>query len=78
MELQLQLQTVFVEELGIPAERVNDELRYGETLEWDSIAHMALVAAIEVSFDIMIEAEDVIDMSSFAAAKRIVTKYRQG
>ena len=36
---------------------------------------MALVAAIEEGFDIMIDAEDVIDMSSFAKAKEIVAKY---
>ncbi len=76
--MEAQLQTVFAEELGIAPDLVNDELRYGETPEWDSVAHMALVAAIEARFDIMIDADDVIDMSSFAAAKRIVDKYRQG
>ena len=36
---------------------------------------LALIAAIEERFDIMIDAEDVINMSSFAAAQAIVAKY---
>ena len=36
---------------------------------------MALVAEIEAAFDIMLETDDIIDMSSFAKAKEIVAKY---
>jgi acyl carrier protein len=36
---------------------------------------MALIAAIEEGFDIMLDAEDVINMSSFSKAKEIVTRY---
>ncbi len=36
---------------------------------------MALVAAIESAFDIMLDTDDVIDMSNFAKAREIVTKY---
>lgn len=73
--MEEKLRKVFAEELGLPAERVTDDLRYGEAPEWDSIAHMALVAAIETAFDIMIDADDVIDMSSFAHARRLVERH---
>lgn len=69
-----QLRTIFAESLGLPAAHVTDTLRYGEVPQWDSVAHMALVAAIEEGFDILLGAEDVIDMSSFAKAKEIVAK----
>ncbi|ACM92125.1 hypothetical protein NAMH_1601 [Nautilia profundicola AmH] len=36
---------------------------------------MTLVAAIEDEFDIMLDTDDIIDMSSFAKAKEIVAKY---
>jgi hypothetical protein len=36
---------------------------------------MRLVAEIESAFDIMLDTEDVIGMSSFGAAKEIVSKY---
>ena len=73
--MEEKLRQLFAEELGLPAERVTDDLRYGEAPEWDSIAHMALVAAIETAFDIMIDADEVIDMSSFAHARRLVERH---
>jgi len=69
------LQAAFVSAIGVP-ETVNfDTLAYGETSGWDSIAHMRLINEIESAFDIMIDTEDVIDMSSFGKAKEIVGKY---
>lgn len=73
--MENKLQNTFAESLGIPLEKIVDDLEYSKVPEWDSVAHMALVAAIEQTFGIMIDAEDVIDMSSFAKAKLIVAKY---
>ncbi len=39
---------------------------------------MALVAAIDDKFDIMLDTDDVIDMSSFGKAREILTKYGVG
>lgn len=36
---------------------------------------MALIAALEDEFDIMIDTDDVIDMSSFAKAREILAKH---
>ncbi|MFD1736772.1 acyl carrier protein [Bacillus salitolerans] len=69
------LRFIFAESLGISEDFVNDDLQYNSIPEWDSIAHMALVAEIDEQFDIMLDTEDVIDMSSFAEAKRILAKY---
>jgi len=71
------LKNIFSESLGISSDLIDDDLKYSEIPEWDSVAHMALIAAIESAFDIMIDAEHVIDMSSFAKAKQIVAKYLQ-
>jgi acyl carrier protein len=40
----------------------------------DSTAHMCLVMSIENRFDIMLEMQDVIDMSSFHKAQEILRK----
>lgn len=69
------LRVIFSESLNINSSDVVDGLRYSEIPQWDSVAHMALIAAIEEGFDIMLDAEDVINMSSFLKAKEIVTKY---
>lgn len=65
----------FVEALQIPPSRVEDTLGYNSIKEWDSVAHMTLVAALEESFDIMMDTDDIIDMSSVAKAKEILGKY---
>lgn len=75
MNTQDKLKEVFAESLAIKPDQVTNDLKYSEHPSWDSIAHMSLVAAIENAFDIMIDAEDVIDMSSFGKAIEIVEKY---
>lgn len=51
------------------------ELKYQSIPEWDSVGHMSLVAAIEDAFDIMIEMDDIIDLSSYQKGKEILKKY---
>lgn len=66
---------VFSEALNIELSRVTDELAYNSIKEWDSVAHMGLVAALEETYGIMIETDDVIDMSSVAKTREILAKY---
>lgn len=66
---------VFASALGISVDAVTDELQYNTIPEWDSIAHMQLVAALDNEYDIMLDTEDVIDMSSVAKAREILAKY---
>ena len=69
------LQQAFVTALGIDADAVTDELTYNTIPEWDSTAHMILVAELENVFDVMLDTDDIIDMSSVAQAKLILQKY---
>ena len=65
----------FSKVLGLPVERITDDLRYATIPEWDSIAHMSVIAALEDAFGIMIDMDDVIDMSSVGKAREIIAKY---
>jgi acyl carrier protein len=65
----------FAEALMIERTLINDDLKYNEIEEWDSVAHMSLISEIEDKFEIMLDTDDIIDMSSYAKAKEIVTKY---
>ena len=69
------LQSAFVTAIGVPPASEFDKLAYGQTTGWDSVAHMTLVNEIETAFDIMLDTDDVIDMSSFTKAKEILGKY---
>lgn len=52
-----------------------DDLAYRALTAWDSIGHMRLVAAIETAFDVMLDTDEVIDLSSFAQAAAIVGRH---
>lgn len=56
-----------------PADTVG--LKYQDISAWDSVGHMSLVAALEEAFDIMMDTEDIIDLSSFEKGKEILAKY---
>ena len=73
-ELQ-RLREAFRSALDLPADAPVDELRYQDNEKWDSLAHMSLVAAIEDEFSVMIDTDDVINMSSFGEAVKILGKY---
>lgn len=69
------LEEIFVESLSIELSQVTDELTYQSIKQWDSTAHMILIASIEDNFDILMDTDDIIDMSSVAKAKEIINKY---
>jgi acyl carrier protein len=70
------LRTAFAVGLGIDQASVTDTLEYNSIPEWDSVAHMALIAELENAFGIMLDTDDVIDMSSLAKAREILKKYQ--
>jgi acyl carrier protein len=75
MSNQEKLVEAFVNALNIDAGNVQDSLSYQGIPEWDSISHMILVSEIETIFDVSIDTDDVIDLSSVGKAKEILTKY---
>jgi acyl carrier protein len=50
-------------------------LKYQDIPAWDSVGHMSLVAALEEAFDIMMDTDDIIDLSSYDKGKEILAKY---
>lgn len=62
----------FCESLEVSKEQL-DGLEYQQITNWDSVGHMGLIAAIEDAFDIMMDTDDIIDLSSFEKGKEILT-----
>lgn len=69
------LKESFATALSLPVEKVTETLAYQSLPEWDSITHMVLISELESVFDISIETDDVIDMSSVGKAVEILSKY---
>ena len=55
--------------------RYFEELSYNEIPQWDSLAHMTLVAKIEEEFDVMLDTNEILDMSSVKMIKDILTNH---
>ena len=62
---------VFVESLQVSEDQLAT-LKYQGVELWDSVGHMTLVAALEDAFDIMMETDDIIDLSSYEKGKEIL------
>lgn len=62
----------FMEALEVGEDQV-EGLEYQSIKEWDSVGHMSLIAAIEDAFDIMMDTDDIIELSSFQKGIEILS-----
>lgn len=53
-------------------------LKYQDIEAWDSVGHMGLIAALEDAFDIMMDTDDIIDLSSYEKGMEILSKEEYG
>lgn len=65
---------LFCETLNVTEDQLLD-LKYQSVELWDSVGHMTLIAAIEDAFDIMMDTDDIIDLSSYEKGLEIMKKY---
>jgi acyl carrier protein len=48
------------------------KLKYQDITAWDSVGHMGLIAELEDTFGIMMDTDDIIDLSSFEKGLEIL------
>ena len=65
---------VFCSLFEVPRE-VAEKLSYQDVPGWDSVGHMALIAALEDEFTVELEVDDIIDFSSVDRGVEILAKY---
>jgi acyl carrier protein len=66
------LSNAFMAALGVQDPTEIEKAEYGVTAGWDSLAHMQLISEIESAFDVMLDTDEVISMSSYQRAKEIL------
>lgn len=66
---------VFIESFSIDENVLGDDLLYNTIPAWDSVGHMGMIAGIEDTFDIMMEIDDIIDLSSYKKGFELLAKY---
>lgn len=62
----------FMDAFGIDAETART-LEFQQIPAWDSVGHMGLIAQLEEQFGIMMEPDDIVDLSSFDKGKEMLT-----
>jgi len=76
MSNEQKYQDIFIKSLSIDANKFNENIKYNEIPEWDSIGHMTLMAGLEEGFNISMDTDDIVDFSSFKKGKEILRKYK--
>jgi acyl carrier protein len=65
----------FVHVFGAQADDLNDEYGKDTVQEWDSVHQLSLVAELEEAFDIMLDPEDIMELTSYKNGKELLKKY---
>ena len=76
MENKEKYKSIFINSLAIDGSKFNENIKYNEIPEWDSIGHMTLMSGLEEGFNISIETDDIVDFSSFKKGIEILEKYK--
>ena len=68
-------QDIFIKSLAIENKKFNENVKYNDIPEWDSIGHMTLMSGLEEGFNITMETDDIVDFSSFKKGIDILKKH---
>lgn len=76
MENGKKYNVIFMEVFSVGEESLNDEFKQENVENWNSIHQLNLVSYIEESFDVMLDTEDILGLTSYSKGKEIlVSKY---
>ncbi len=66
------LDQLIAETLKIAPAEVADDLAYGGLPAWDSLAHVSLMLQLEAEYDIEIDEDMMVELTSVAAIRNFV------
>lgn len=67
------LNQIFCEVYSVEESALNEEFVNTNVETWDSIHQLSMVAAIEEAYDLMMDAEDILEMTSYVNVKKLLT-----
>ena len=69
------LNNIFCEVFSVEASSLSEDFNNTTVEGWDSVHQLSLTSAVEDEFDIMLDAEDILEFNSYENAKKILAKY---
>ena len=69
------LNVIFCEVFGVEESALNSDFNNSNIDGWDSVRQLSLTSSVEDEFDIMLDAEDILEFTSYENAKTVLAKY---
>lgn len=66
---------IFCEVFAVEESALSDTFNKDTVEGWDSVHQLSLTTAVEDEFDIMLDAEDILEFTSYENVKTILAKY---
>jgi acyl carrier protein len=66
---------IFCEVFAVEESALSDAFNKDTVEGWDSVHQLSLTTAVEDEFDIMLDAEDILEFTSYENVKAILAKY---
>lgn len=69
------LNKIFCEVFSVEESALNENFNKCNVEGWDSVRQLSLTTSVEDEFDIMLDAEDILEFTSYDNAKKVLAKY---
>ena len=69
------LNKIFCEVFSVEESALNSNFDKCNVDGWDSVRQLSLTTSVEDEFDIMLDAEDILEFTSYENAKTVLAKY---
>ena len=69
------LNRIFCEVFSVEESALNSEFDKCNIEGWDSVRQLSLSTSVEDEFDIMLDAEDILEFTSYDNVKKVLAKY---
>lgn len=69
------LDVIFCEVFSVEKTALTSAFNNCNVEGWDSVRQLGLVTAVEDAFDIMLDAEDILEFTSYDNVKKVLAKY---
>jgi acyl carrier protein len=58
----IRIKQIIAENLKVPLESISDDLAVGDIPEWDSLAHVRIIGALEIGLGVELDIEQTLDL----------------
>lgn len=69
------LNRIFCEVFSVEESALNSSFDKCKVEGWDSVRQLSLTSSVEDEFDIMLDAEDILEFTSYDNVKTVLAKY---